>query len=482
MGPDAGVVAGRPLAGVLVFVSDALSGLAEPFAFVSAVVPARMPAASRISAKTRIPDGAAETVCAQVIKNPRQQALRGTLKIMAIFTQISPREARAELTSGTKCFGCSADVAVLYMSLFWGGVGFGIGAIVGSFLNVCIHRLPLGLSVYSPPRSFCPQCGEGIRLRDNIPLISWMMLRGRCRVCSKSIPVRYFWVEALAALLFASVFYRTGLTPSDSLALTAAHCTLFSLLLVGAFVDWEHYIIPDQISLGGLFIGLLFGIISPSIHGVSCWWQGGLCALAGATAGAGLLWCVREGGRWLFGKVNVAFESPQKVVWEKREHQTVFRVGAEELLWEEIFFRGTEVILLEAEGGVCSSGNLSKGRWVWNERSLHVGDQTISLDAEERVEAWAVGVSLPREVMGLGDVKLMAAIGAFLGWKATLFVLTAGASLGALAGGGAALAGYREVAAHIPFGPYLAMGAVWWVFAGEQTLRLYWGLLGLVRG
>jgi leader peptidase (prepilin peptidase)/N-methyltransferase len=369
-------------------------------------------------------------------------------------------------------------VDVPLFRFLWCGMGFLGGAIVGSFLNVCIYRLPAGLAVYSPSRSFCPECGAPIPFWENIPLVSWVLLRGRCAKCAKPIPIRYFLVEALTAFLFAGAFWQMGSPDFDAFAVTVCRCILFSLLVVAAFVDAEHMIIPDAISIGGTVAGVCLGAVLPGVHGEEIWWMGAKRAVLGATAGFGLLWGVREGGRMLFGKMRFVFESPQTVTWKRKETGTFVYIGDEETLWEEFFFRGTETISMKVEAGAYSEGDLPGGKWTWSQRELHAGSRSIDLEKVDSVEARVTELTLPREVMGLGDVKLMAAIGSFLGWKAVLFVLTAGASLGAFAGAVGALIGRRDWAARIPFGPYLAMGAVWWAFAGQATLRMYWQMLG----
>ena len=124
------------------------------------------------------------------------------------------------------------------------------GAVVGSFLNVCIHRVPAGASIVSPP-SHCPQCGTPIRSRDNVPLLSYLLLRGRCRACGTRISLRYPVVEALTGILSALVAYRVGWSP-----LLAVDGLLIAALIAISFIDFDHQIIPDVITLPGMLIGL----------------------------------------------------------------------------------------------------------------------------------------------------------------------------------------------------------------------------------
>lgn len=160
------------------------------------------------------------------------------------------------------------------------------GAIIGSFLNVCILRLPAELSVVRPG-SRCPKCGHVLRWHDNIPIVSWLMLGGKCRGCRAPISIQYPLVEFAVALLWAGFTWQLG--PSLELFRGA---TFFTLLLGIAMTDAREYIIPDEFSLGGLAVGLLLAL------------PGGFRpvgdALLGAAAGFALLYVVAVGGKALF--------------------------------------------------------------------------------------------------------------------------------------------------------------------------------------
>lgn len=160
------------------------------------------------------------------------------------------------------------------------------GAVIGSFLNVCIVRLPAEQSVVSPP-SRCPKCGTPVAWRDNIPILSWLLLAGKCRGCREPISVLYPVVELTVALLWAGMAWHYGLT------LDALKGALFGTLLVGiALTDAREYIIPNEFTWGGLIIGLLLSA------------AGGLdaviVALIGAVVGFGILWLVGAVGSWAF--------------------------------------------------------------------------------------------------------------------------------------------------------------------------------------
>lgn len=244
-----------------------------------------------------------------------------------------------------------------------------VGLIVGSYLNVVIYRLPLGRSTVRP-RSRCPHCAAPIRARDNVPVISWVLLRGRCRACGAAIPWRYPVIEAATAALFVVSFARFG--PRAEALLAAV---LGSLLIVLAAIDVDHLYLPDRLTLGGCAAGLV-------LQGLTV--EGSLAsALQGALLGGGLLLVVA--GAWL----------------------------------------------------------LATGR----------------------------------EGMGLGDAKMLAMIGAFLGWPGVLVSLVVAAAAGAAAGLVLLAAGRIDLQARLPFGLFLALGGLVALFQGPDLVARYAGLL-----
>jgi leader peptidase (prepilin peptidase) / N-methyltransferase len=134
---------------------------------------------------------------------------------------------------------------------------FVLGLAFGSFLNVCIYRLPLGFSVVTP-RSACPKCKQPIALYDNIPVLSWLILRGRCRHCKAPISPRYLMIELLTGLIFFSCYWFFGLTLS-----TLKYCTFAFLLLGLIFTDAETKLLPDKLTLPGLALGIVFSLLVP---------------------------------------------------------------------------------------------------------------------------------------------------------------------------------------------------------------------------
>src|ERR1051326_6814896 len=146
---------------------------------------------------------------------------------------------------------------------FWSVVFFVFGSVVGSFLNVCIHRLPLGESIVSPP-SHCPHCKYSIPWLLNLPLITWLSLRGRCRNCGAPISVRYFLVELLTALMFMSSWLAFG---RQSVLVALIYALFLAGLIAATFIDFEHFIIPDQITIGGMVVGVVCSLVAPALHG-----------------------------------------------------------------------------------------------------------------------------------------------------------------------------------------------------------------------
>jgi leader peptidase (prepilin peptidase)/N-methyltransferase len=140
---------------------------------------------------------------------------------------------------------------VIASLIFFAGLAF------GSFLNVCIHRLPLGRSVVTP-RSACPTCKEPIAFYDNVPVLSWLILGGRCRQCKSKISPRYLLIELLTGVMFLACYWYFGLTLA-----TLKFCTFAFLLLGLIFTDAETKLLPDKLTLPGLALGVIFSVLVP---------------------------------------------------------------------------------------------------------------------------------------------------------------------------------------------------------------------------
>jgi leader peptidase (prepilin peptidase)/N-methyltransferase len=258
------------------------------------------------------------------------------------------------------------------------------GAMLGSFLNVCVWRLPRNESVIRPA-SHCPGCGKPIAWYDNIPLLSWLVLRARCRRCGAPISVQYPLIELAVALIWAGTVVWRGVSWD---ALSAA--LLMTLLLGMALTDARHYLIPDEFSLGGLGAGLALSFVPGGISP--------LASLAGAAAGFATLWIVKAGGDWALARGMI---------------------------------RGEEL-----------------------EQVLEAGEKPTTL--------------------GGGDLKMMAMVGSFLGWRGVLLT----AFLGSLAG----LVVFLPLVlmkrrSPIPFGVFLAVGAVLTLLVGDALIAWYAGML-----
>lgn len=263
---------------------------------------------------------------------------------------------------------------------------FVFGSCLGSFLNVCIWRLPLEESIVSVP-SHCTKCGYEIRWYDNIPIVSYLVLRGRCRHCREPYSPRYLIVEALTGLLFVAVFLKAGLCAQPP-AMLALYWTMVLLCITTSWIDVEHRLIPDATT----FPALLFGIA-----------------------------------------VSAAFPSVQ---------------GCESHL--AALFRG---LLGAAVPGALLALFALAGRFV-----------------------------AKREVLGWGDVKFAAAAGALLSAPGALFCVATGALAGTIFGIALALRTGRSMKRlAVPFGPFLAGGALLWIFFGEKLLRWYLSFLRLAQ-
>jgi leader peptidase (prepilin peptidase)/N-methyltransferase len=365
-----------------------------------------------------------------------------------------------------------------YFSLF----AFVLGAAIGSFLNVCIYRMPRNLSVNNPRRSFCPNCNYQIPWSNNLPLVSWLVLRGKCANCGSRIAFRYFGVELLTGLLFLAIWRKVW---PDTWILALPYWILMSLFVAATFIDFEHFIIPDEITWGGAIAGVLLSFaiplmhagesrMFPSLQGENSPLYSGLWAIAGAAAGYGLLWIVVEIGKLVFGKKRLDFEKPAPMKWTRNGLEADLNVGEEKtMLWSDFFARGHEELHMKCAWIEIDGDRHEDVSARWTLDWIHIGDRKWQLEKTGVIAGEVTQVVLPREAMGLGDVKFLACIGAFLGWEAVLFTVVAASMVGSVVGGTAILARRREWSVRIPFGPYLAFGAVVWIFAGPQNVHWY---------
>jgi leader peptidase (prepilin peptidase)/N-methyltransferase len=266
------------------------------------------------------------------------------------------------------------------------------GLIVGSFLNVCIVRLPRGRSIVSPP-SHCPRCKRSIKFFDNIPVISFLILRGKCRACNERISWRYPAVELLNGLLYVWTVHEFGF--GGEMFLVMAFC---SSLIVVTFIDYDHQIIPDVITLPGMLVGLMLAPFFMSVLADPLPFRLGSL--------------LPHAGPYLTGFLNSFI------------------------------------------GLLCGATPLFAIGWLW-EKLRNI------------------------EAMGGGDVKLMGMVGSFLGWKGALLTIMLGALAGSVVGITLILLKRHKMDKVIPFGPFLAIGAVMTMFYGYDIVSWYLGLIRL---
>jgi leader peptidase (prepilin peptidase)/N-methyltransferase len=358
----------------------------------------------------------------------------------------------------------------IYEVLF-SAFAFVLGAVVGSFLNVCIYRWPVDLSINRPRRSFCPNCKQPIPWQHNLPLISWLVLRGRCANCGAKISFRYFAVELVTALLFLAIW------ESFSSQIAIAYWVFVSFLIIGTFIDFEHFIIPDRVTIGGVIAGAAFSVAVPALMGTNSRVAAGLRALLAAALGYVVLLIVLEAGKIAFGRKRIRFDAPTPFTWTKRGDDADFVVGAEESLWSDYFAREKDRLLLTCDEVRVDHHAYGNVTLDFRYDRVTAEGHAMMLDDVTQISGIARELVIPREAMGRGDLKFLAAIGAFLGWRAVLFSLFAGSLLGSIVGLITLVVGKPVWSAKLPFGPYLALGAVTWMFFGDIFLRWYATLL-----
>ncbi len=365
-------------------------------------------------------------------------------------------------------------------------LAFYMGAGIGSFLNVVIYRVPLGISVNKPRRSFCPSCKYQIPMWQNIPLVSWVMLRGKCANCGGRISARYFFVELLTGVLFYLVFLKATAAypnPWPAIGTWGAQVVclwiFMSLLISGTFIDIDHFILPHSITIGGAVAGVLCAWWVPSLVDQQTHAMGALISLASAALGLGGLWLVVELGKLAFGRKKFVFEKEEcwEVTQPDENEPPVVVFGGHKYEWADLFMRASDRMVVS-----CNSLQVNERSFgvvtaeLWMEK-LKVRDggglEEFQLEGITKLAAQTTEVVIPREAMGFGDVLFLMMIGAFTGWQSVLFTVLAASVLGTVFAVVHRVTGRAEWGAKIPFGPYLAMGAMLWVFWGPQLLDWY---------
>jgi leader peptidase (prepilin peptidase)/N-methyltransferase len=352
---------------------------------------------------------------------------------------------------------------------FWSACFFALGCIIGSFLNVCIHRMPLGMSVVTPP-SHCPHCKYSIPWWLNIPLVTWLALKGRCKNCGAPISPRYFAVELLTGVAFLSCWLAFGERghPFQSMPLALVYAIFLAGLIVATFIDFEHFIIPDEITLGGIGAGLIASLLLPSLQDTNAHGFGILRSLIGAVVGIVLVYAILRLGKLLFGRQRVKLPEGTKIIFGEMS----LHLPGKEIPYEELFYRKTDMIALRAQTVELVDRCYRDVPVRLSPSALEIAGEKMNPDDVACLECVSTEIVLPREAMGLGDVKFMGAIGAFIGWPGAIFSLMVSSLIGAAVGVILIVARKREWSSRMPYGPYIALAAVIWVFSWRKIFQL----------
>jgi leader peptidase (prepilin peptidase)/N-methyltransferase len=355
---------------------------------------------------------------------------------------------------------------------FWSVVLFCFGCIVGSFLNVCIHRLPLGQSIVSPP-SHCPHCQYSIPWYLNIPLVTWLYLRGKCRNCGAPISARYFLVELLTGIAFLGCWVGFG---RQSVALPLVYALFLAGLIVASFIDFEHFIIPDEITFGGMGAGFVCSFLVPRLHDTHSLSESLKESLIGMGLGAVVVYLILRAGKLFFGREKLSLPAGTRIVFG----ETCLHLPEREIPYEDLLYRDNDMIVVQASTLELVDRCYKDVRVRLARTQLEIGEEKFDPEQVMHMEAVSAEVVLPREAMGLGDVKFMGAIGAFLGWQGVLFSLVISSFIGSLVGITLVLMHKRALSSRLPYGPYIAAAAALWIFAGPELVEWYRQLIGLV--
>lgn len=349
-----------------------------------------------------------------------------------------------------------------------------LGAMTGSFLNACIHRMPRGISLLNPRRSFCPSCGKTIPWFENLPIASWLVLRGKCSGCGARISVRYPIVEIITAALFLALWLRFGFPAGPAYF-------AFAALMVGAtFIDLEHFIIPDEMTLGGTAVGVLLCAAVPELMETTSRLEAVGLSLLGAASGFAIVFAVVELGKLAFGRIRHRFDPPAEFEWKREGETATLLIAGDSLAWQDIFSREKDKIVANFDGDAEIDGEkVPAARLDFFHNRMVAGDRTWNLETLQTIRGRVSSVVIPREAMGFGDVKFMACIGAFLGWQAVLFTLFAASIVGSLVGVAGLFLARDRAGVRIPFGPFLAVGALGWLLGGRGLVDWYFSA---VRG
>ena len=303
--------------------------------------------------------------------------------------------------------------------------------------------------------------------------MTWLYLRGKCRHCGAPISIRYFLVELLTGLVFLGCWARFG---TVSAPLSLAYCLVMGGLIVATFIDFEHFIIPDEITVGGMAVGFLGSFFFPGLHQVLSVQDSLKQSLLGMGVGAGLVYLILRLGKLMFGRHKVELPSGTRVVFT----ETGVQLPDKAIPYEELFYRESDTILLRARTVELVDRCYKDVVVRLSPTLLRIDEENLQPETVPHLEAVSSEIVLPREAMGFGDVKFMAAIGAFLGWKAVMFSLMVSSAIGSVVG--LVLIGLGRRQSRLPYGPYIAMAAALWIFAGPQLIQWYERLITSAAG
>lgn len=338
------------------------------------------------------------------------------------------------------------------------------GACIGSFLNVVIYRVPRGMSINEPRRSFCPSCKTPIPWQHNLPLISWLLLRGRSACCHTRIPVRYWLVELTCTLLFAGLAWEYG---AESLPTLILLCTWAAIMLAMLSIDWELMVVQPGLALAAGGAGLAVAALSPWLtdaDGQALDASTGLFwSVVGAAFGFLLLKAVALIGRLLFGRRERNWSSPTPWTLRQAGEDLELRIGETCFRWSELFMEAHNRLEL-TDATLPEHGCETAGKLTFGIDSVTLPDGTrIPLDACESLCGNCRGMKTRQEAMGSGDAWLALAIGALCGWQGVLFALVIGSVLGIVW----AMVARIGRGTPMPFGPVFIAGAYIWLFFGS---------------
>jgi leader peptidase (prepilin peptidase)/N-methyltransferase len=249
-----------------------------------------------------------------------------------------------------------------------------------------------------------------------------------------------------------------------------------SLLIVATFIDIAHFIIPDEITWGGTVAGIVFSGLVPSLMNTDSRLVALGLSVLGAALGFGLLWLIVELGKLAFGRKRHVFAEPETFSIRQEGERIFLAVGEDKLPWEEIFSRETDALVLECAAADFCGRAVEDTTLRFHHDRLRLGEEEIPMEQIDAVSGTLRALTIPREAMGFGDVKFIAAIGAFLGWKAVLFTLCAASLIGCVAALAGLFLARDKAGVRLPFGPFLALGAVIWMFGGDRLWNWYFGI------